>query len=647
MVVLLMDRGANINEVLRSSIYNDNIEIVKLFLDRGGKADANNLNYAISSGNVEIVELLLNRGGEADASHLKHAVSNENIEMVKLLLAAGIYPNDEDILLTAVEKKCPKIVEILLEAGADPKARDSEAFRKAFVNDYKEIVDLFLKYGVEEELLKEELVRKLIKNNEVDEFIARHKTGELNLNDERILNLVFYFTKYEFIKYCMKHISDEQRKEVSFVSILINSMDDEKLVKLCLENINPDEINKYEIHNILFTAIRHNNLYVAKYCLDKRNDLQEKMLPEAYITAFVQDNFAMIDLFKSYGVKPEVMALAKVKKCIASSDFDELVRIHKEGEFDFSDLKIVKALLYSLKYEFMKYGLENISDIQKSQINFTNLIIESFYQDDIICELLINSVDIKTLNNAGELLCEATSKGKTEFVKLMLEQCETVTMEKKVEAFIAAFLKGCDEIVDLLLKNGVDRKEIARAQIIKMIHDEQINPLLEMLKSGELDYTKSEVIKEILLSKEHVLVKYLFDHVPELKDAYLIGVGLNYTRGETTGHVLEILSQKLKAIKNAYYVEISLEIAQDEEIMQYMSGLINPGASDSYPEYKKPFKLEEMPFEKRMYHEKVYQEVITMAKKYDIPYLGICAGSQHLVLNGNGSLKQGGHGGSK
>jgi len=44
-----------------------------------------------------------------------------------------------------------------------------------------------------------------------------------------------------------------------------------------------------------------------------------------------------------------------------------------------------------------------------------------------------------------------------------------------------------------------------------------------------------------------------------------------------------------------------------------------------------------------MYHEKVYQEVITMSKKYDIPYLGICAGSQHLVLNNKGSLKKGGH----
>jgi len=191
--------------------------------------------------------------------------------------------------------------------------------------------------------------------------------------------------------------------------------------------------------------------------------------------------------------------------------------------------------------------------------------------------------------------------------------------------------------VKLLLERGVN---ISLMKAIIKLRDFDI---LKSINIPKQVLSNPDVVKETLLSSDYNFVKYFFENVPELKDSYLIGVGLSYTRGMVTEQVLKILSGKIKSHQNGYHVEISLEIAQDEAIMQYFSGFINPGGVDSYPFDDMPFTLADMNEHDRIYHEKVYQAVIMMAKKYDIPYLGICAGSQHLVLNSHGSLKRSGH----
>lgn len=240
----------------------------------------------------------------------------------------------------------------------------------------------------------------------------------------------------------------------------------------------------------------------------------------------------------------------------------------------------------------------------------------------------------------SQVLIEAASDGQIEIVKLLLEY-KADPKAQDSQALIYAAANGQIEMVKLLLKYNADPHAQGSQALIeasKNGHTEIMNLLLE-----EPNLFNPEVMRGILLSGEYSLVKYLFDNVSELKDAYLIGVGLNHTRGHTTAALLSIISNKIKANKNVYHVELSLAIAQDDDIMQYFSGYINPGAANSYPHHKKPFILDEMPIERRMYHEKVYQQILTMAKKYDIPYLGICAGAQHLILNSKGSLKKGGH----
>jgi len=120
-------------------------EIVKLLLEAGADVNARNkltrtpLFQAAGSGNGEAVKLLLKAGADADArdqfgvSPLHRAADQTNGKVAKLLLEAGAevgatYQDDtlrRTALHGAVQKpESAETMRVLLEAGADPNARD-------------------------------------------------------------------------------------------------------------------------------------------------------------------------------------------------------------------------------------------------------------------------------------------------------------------------------------------------------------------------------------------------------------------------------------------------------------------------------------------------------------------------------------------
>lgn len=72
------------------------------------------------------------------------------------------------------------------------------------------------------------------------------------------------------------------------------------------------------------------------------------------------------------------------------------------------------------------------------------------------------------------------------------------------------------------------------------------------------------------------------------------------------------------------------------EFLDQFDAFINPGANDSYPSHK-TFNLEDCPLTHPI--EKLYQLVLTKATDSMTPYVGMCAGAQHLVLNYKGTLE--------
>ena len=289
--------------------------------------------------------------------------------------------------------------------------------------------------------------------------------------------------------------------------------------------------------------------------------------------------------------------------------------------------------------------------------------------------------EVKTLLSRGAnpaggnsfALRSAASRGHVEVVRLLLSDGRADPRAEDSLSLRYAAGNGYVEVVRLLLLDGradpaaLDSDALRnaaknkRVEVLKLLLDKKIEKgilnevvlsaldaghleVVEILRGAGAELDERVIIRRAFLSGDHKCVKELFEAHPELKDAYLIG--LNHFGGEWTDSVRKVAEQKVAEHAGGYIVNISLEIGQDEEIMKCISGFINPGAGDSFPRDEKPFALAEMDEGRREYHEKVYQQVITMAKKLGIPYLGICAGSQHLVLNSGGYLKRGGHGGA-
>lgn len=459
----------------------------------------------------------------------------------------NIFANLDDKLIDAAYLNHSEQIKSLLNDGADPAAKDSQALIYAAENDNAEIIILLLTLGANPKAQNSQALIEAAKNNNI------------------------------------------------------------KMAKLLIQKgADP----KDQESQVLIEAVKNNSLKMIKLLIEKEADPKAQE-SQGFILAVYKSNFEIAQFLIQKGANVDAQDSQALIIAIANNN-----------------IKMVELLIE-----------ENVNvNARDSQA-----LINAIAKDNLeIVQLLIDEgVNIDAQNS--QAFIDAAAKNKLEIVQLLIEEGADVDAQNS-QALIDAIAKNNLEIVQLLIEEGVNiNARDSQALIDAMTKNKP--EIIEAIIGAGIDINL-KIIKTILLSGNHRYVKYLFDKIPQIKDAYLIGVGLYFERAHTTAQVLQILNDKIKTQKNAYHVEISLEIAQDEDIMQHFSGFINPGAFDSYPRHENPFTLESMPFDNRMYHEKVYQEVITMAKKYDIPYLGICAGSQHLVLNNNGSLKKGGYHGS-
>lgn len=180
---VLLEYGADANlpgkKPLRSAAIRGSVEVAEILLDAGADIDSQEegskgrkspLSLALDYGCDGVARLLFDKGACLDYSpkgDLYKAVSREYIEMVQLILerGAGVIPqmSYDGALFAATNRGSSKLAQMLLKAGADVNAVDSEgtcmlevAYIHAPWGQTRDFMDFLLAAGADPSLVKKE-----------------------------------------------------------------------------------------------------------------------------------------------------------------------------------------------------------------------------------------------------------------------------------------------------------------------------------------------------------------------------------------------------------------------------------------------------------------------------------------------------------
>ena len=116
-----------------------------------------------------------------------------------------------------------------------------------------------------------------------------------------------------------------------------------------------------------------------------------------------------------------------------------------------------------------------------------------------------------------------------------------------------------------------------------------------------------------------------------------VHIGVSFSHEKIVPAFIRIFHESFLEIE---FHLITLDILNNNpHLIKKFSGWINPGGRDTYPRDLMSFSISDWEKEGRLEFEHLYHLVLENVFKYNLPYFGICAGAQHMVLNRFGSLK--------
>jgi ankyrin repeat protein/gamma-glutamyl-gamma-aminobutyrate hydrolase PuuD len=534
------------------------------------------------------------------------------IELIKLGAdITAISPNGHTALHYAAMRNELKAAELLIEKGAKVNVLNEYSYdplREAVERGYTEFVKLLTKNGVD--------------------INAKDVTGFTSLH---------YAVKYdniEAIKLLLECGADSNIKnsdDRSPISYAIKSNKNEAL-KTLLDDPNV----KIDERNSIGDTLLHN-------ALSARNIEASKMLI-AY--------GAEIDAKNIYGQTPLLYAAF------------------------FGTLEIMQLLL--------KHGAD--VHVQDESGNTSIYLAELAHQVEIIKLLIDNDANINNENfYGGNLLLHALNTGQINIVKLLFDYGATIPADKTELAILYAVQSNNIDLINYFISKGFPVTEEAIIEAagknlsILTLLNEHINlnisdkALTEAIKNHRIEnvyylldkglvptshtlyYAERygyEDLTILLVEKYDLKVDHdiYFQAALEEKstdevERYVMQgakikapiIGISNIYGEWSGPVLDVAEEIMNREGNIYFLPISNKHVANEEFVSQFSGFINPGAADSFPRNQE-FQLKDLDKAKMLEKEHLYQAVLEISNKYHIPYLGICSGSQHLILNHEGYL---------
>lgn len=413
-------------------------------------------------------------------------------------------------------------------------------------------------------------------------------------------NLLFFAVKsgrdanYEMLNYMLDRINAHGD---TLVLSYAASLEDDVLFNLLLEKgYKIDPANEQASEAALALAIYSKNLKTIKYILEKGVNPNVHSILERVIDS---QNIEILKLFISYKAKFGGLHIATA----AEMGLLEFIKCFHEEGYNIKHPGIFVAACGSENLELIDFFLSN-----GGNINDPNIVVAAVRkgQFETMKHLIEKGANPKSL----VALNEALRSDNLDIAKYLVDKGAVLDQR----SFISAGLSGDAESLQWLY-------EKTRTRIPNEL---------------ERIFIQSELTQGFVGRSD--IVKYALEHFIG-KDSVLIGItnaGYHFTDG-IEGIAAKLMDQN----ENIFAVPLSEEVVDDDQLMKRFSGFINPGAGDNYPRNKSNFSLNDID------EDYVYQRVISFAKQYDIPYLGICYGNQQLILNNGGYLQPvKGHGGS-
>lgn len=394
----------------------------------------------------------------------------------------------------------------------------------------------------------------------------------------------------------------------------------------------------------------------------------EKVVSKDVLNKKIEDNFDRIFLMNVFNLEE----LEQLR------DEGMKVRGHDALSSSLLELKVVKEQHLLSPYDEATYAkilnestrkcdvLVEMGQPEMSKgVGFKEFLLANFNKDaleylqskgaDVVAHLdwIIDAMKLYILDGFSE-------KGVMEFLDalkyLREEKYEQLIKSKRGLSYLIA--AGLRDLV------GLDVTQEAKDEALKHMVMKQNYAMMKVLLDGGAKIEEREVIKVVRgmkLSDMEYLLKHLKGAVNEqfrqklisyvekadrrgLWREYLLGngkmlIGLSNSHGEWSGP-FDDLMKGLGVHREVEVIAIDGTVVFDNELMGLFSGFVNPGGGDNYPRHGDAFDKEEMDAGARWEDmDKVYQGVLNYAKLHHVPYVGMCAGFQHLVLNSGGKLR--------
>ncbi len=249
----------------------------------------------------------------------------------------------------------------------------------------------------------------------------------------------------------------------------------------------------------------------------------------------------------------------------------------------------------------------------------------------------------KVSNNAISWgFSRAASRGHTETLLKIWELAKDKLSNETLFEFVSLNDKETSDEKMLKLveqiKAGFSDADLRLLKIIKALKnndDLQVKALAAELSDAEKKEICSKLLKNHSKRDIEEFIKKLLDVDLFAKDDNLKIIGFNNYVGEWSQSVIDYI----KKDNHILVLSLDREDTENEQLLSIFDGFVNPGAHDTFPG-PTAFDVSYLDSGKHSDHEYAYQNVINYAKANSIPYLGLCNGAQHLVLNSGGYIEK-------